>query len=54
MVCTKNNHCDIEICSLYARETMLIFRKITMWNGHMCISIETTIYYMYEDIMSVL
>lgn len=54
MVCTKNSHCDIELYSLYDRETMLISLKITMWREHMCLSIEITVYYMYEDIMIVL
>ena len=50
MVCTKNSHSDIELCSLYVRETMLSSRKITMWKEHLCISIGTTVYYMHEDI----
>ena len=54
MVCTKNSHCDIDLCSLYLRETMLSSRKITMWKENMCINIGTTIYYIYEDITIVL
>ena len=48
MVCTKNSHCDMELCSLYVRETMLSSWKITMWKEHMCLSIEITVYYMSE------
>jgi len=54
MVCTKNSHCDMELCSLYVRETMLRYRKITMWKEHICLSIEIAVYYMYEDITIVL
>ena len=54
MVCTKNSHFDIELCSLYVRETMLSSRKITMWKEHMCLTMEITVYYMYEDITNVL
>ena len=54
MVSTKNSHCDIDLCSLHVRETILSSRKITMWKEHMCISIGTTVYYMYEDVTIVL
>jgi len=50
MVCTKYSRCDMELCSLYVRETMLSSRKITMWKEQMCLSIEITVYYMYEDV----
>ena len=54
MVWTRNSHCDMELCSLYVRETMSSSRKITMWKEHMCLSMEITIYYMYEAITNVL
>ena len=56
MVWARNSHCDMELCSLYVRDTMLSSQKITMWKEHMCLSIEITVYYMceYDDITIVL
>ena len=53
MVWKRNSHCNMELRYLYVRETMLSSRKITMWKEHMCLSIEITVYYMYEDITNV-
>ena len=54
MVCKKISHCDMELCSLYVREIMLSSLEITMWKEHMCLSIEITVYYIYEVITNVL
>ena len=44
------------IITLYIndRETVSGSWKITMWKEHICKSIETIVYYMYEDITIVL